>query len=310
MSSISVIITSYNDEEYIGEAIESVLNQTLLPEEVLLLDDESTDHTREIIREYALDYPDLIRPRFHESNLGVSKNRNYGLDVAEGDYITFLDSDNIFRPEKLEAEYSLLAENPKAGIAFSDFYYTAPDGEILRQWCENHEPPTGDVHEAILTRDWPSGTLFSHPMIKRSLFSTAGRYDEELDLYEDWDIFIRLTESTDVVYTSQPLVEYRQVDGSLSSQSSAVEIFESFNHILQKHIQEQSKPEVKDKIQTLLHEQKAEMHYEQGERVAAIQSYLKAVKTDSSIINKGSLKYILPRSVFRPIRRVYQSLRY
>ena len=120
---ISVYITSYNKSNFIAEAIESVLSQTLRPNEIIIIDDSSTDNSREIIDGYKSRYPEIITILLNDKNLGITASRNIALKKCSGDFITFLDADDFFYPKKLELEFSLLKNNNNIQVAYSNFNY-------------------------------------------------------------------------------------------------------------------------------------------------------------------------------------------
>ncbi len=97
---ISVYITSYNQQEYLKEAIESVLSQTLLPKEIWVIDDASTDGSQETIRNYINKYPNLIKAHFNDTNKGITFCRNKGISLVSEEYATWLDGDDIYLPQK------------------------------------------------------------------------------------------------------------------------------------------------------------------------------------------------------------------
>ncbi len=99
---ISVFITSYNQKKFLVEAIESVLSQTLKPVELIIVDDRSTDGSQEVIGEYARRYPDLIRPYYQEMNVGIAANKAFAQQHVNGDWLTYLNGDDRFLPQKLE----------------------------------------------------------------------------------------------------------------------------------------------------------------------------------------------------------------
>ena len=143
---ISVFITSYNQKAYLIEAIDSVLNQTLKPFEIIIVDDCSNDGSQELIATYAKKFPDLIKPFFHENNLGIPRNKSFALAQVRGDLVTYLDGDDRFLPDKLEKEINCLKKNPDAKIIFSNVYITDSDGQRKGTWIENNNlPPTGYV---------------------------------------------------------------------------------------------------------------------------------------------------------------------
>ncbi|MHC4881290.1 MAG: glycosyltransferase family 2 protein, partial [Planctomycetota bacterium] len=112
---VSVIIPSYNAKELLAEAIDSVLSQTLTDLEVVVIDDGSTDGTTEVVK--AIDDPRIRY--FYKDNGGVSSARNMGLDKAEGQYIAFLDSDDLYSPEYLKTMVTALEDNPDYGVAYT-----------------------------------------------------------------------------------------------------------------------------------------------------------------------------------------------
>jgi glycosyltransferase involved in cell wall biosynthesis len=114
---ISVVIPTYNSAAYLPAAIDSAFNQTLPPFEIVVIDDGSIDNTVEVLKPYEV----RIRYIFQE-NKGPAAARNRGIAEANGDLIAFLDSDDVWLPEKLELQVPVLTENPKIGLVHSDFF--------------------------------------------------------------------------------------------------------------------------------------------------------------------------------------------
>lgn len=113
---VSVIIPFFNREKFLGEAVESVLGQTATDWELILVDDGSTDHSRRIAEEFVRRHPEKIRVAAHPDgrNRGASAARNLGIGQARGEYLTFLDSDDVLLPDALERELRAFAANPAA----------------------------------------------------------------------------------------------------------------------------------------------------------------------------------------------------
>ena len=134
MAEVSIITPAYNAENFLPETIDSVLNQTFRDWELIVVDDCSTDRTFEIASAYAEKDP-RVRVIRNESNSGVAATRNHGLDEATGDYIAFVDSDDLWLPEKLEKQLRFMKEK---GVAFSYTAYqkyvteTKERGKVLR----------------------------------------------------------------------------------------------------------------------------------------------------------------------------------
>jgi glycosyltransferase involved in cell wall biosynthesis len=217
--SISVFITSYNQKEYLVEAIESVLAQTLRASQIIVVDDCSQDGSRELISGYASRYS-VIMPIFHRRNLGVAQARNTALEAVTGDYVTYVDGDDRFLPTKLEMEAKFLDKNSSAQIAFSNVYHMQADGKRLGTWIGRQKPPQGDVFRQTFARDFPQGILFRNELVDYGAWKRIGFYDPRLRIYEDYDMRIRLTKHLRTVYIDEALSEYRGHDSSLRSAKS------------------------------------------------------------------------------------------
>ncbi|MFC1838331.1 glycosyltransferase family 2 protein [Thermodesulfobacteriota bacterium] len=209
---ISVIITSYNQKEYLTEAIESVLSQTLQPLEIIIVDDASSDGSRELIEAYRLKYPDVITTHYNSSNLGIPKTKNIGCKKAQGDLVTVLDGDDRFCPTKLEKEYKLLNSNSGLKIVFSNVNFIDHNGKFIDVWIKNKqdfiETPM-DIFQNVFAFKEPYW-LFRNELVIYNLLEKIGFYDERLPIYEDTDLRIRLTHKNKVAFCPEPLTEYRK----------------------------------------------------------------------------------------------------
>src|SRR5882724_3057602 len=141
---VSVIITSYNQQEYLREAIESAIDQTVAAFEIIVADDHSTkDDSVEIIREYTAKHPGLVRGFFQEKNVGIPKNRNSALGRVKGDYVAILDGDDRLLPGFIERHGVALTANPQAHVSYSNRYDINQLGE--RRSRDRSPQPSGDV---------------------------------------------------------------------------------------------------------------------------------------------------------------------
>jgi len=208
MPLISVIIPAYNAEKTIQQTIESVLNQTLSDFEILVINDGSTDRTLEIVSQI-----DDARLRvFSYANAGVAPTRNRGLTQATGEYISFLDADDLWTPDKLEAQLKALQENPQAAVAYSWTDWIDESGQFLRPG--GHITETGQVYEKLLVRDFiESG---SNPLIRAEAFQTVGNFDESLAFGEDWDMWLRLAVRYEFITVPSAQILYRISPNSAS----------------------------------------------------------------------------------------------
>jgi glycosyltransferase involved in cell wall biosynthesis len=214
---ISVYITSYNQKTYLIEAIDSVLAQTLRPDQLIIVDDCSSDGSQDVIRGYAARYPDLITPIFHGQNTGVAQTRIDALDAVMSEYATYVDGDDRLLPEKLEREMAALHANPEARIAYSNVGYIDAAGHRTGQWAAPGERvPQGEVFHQVFAREFPRRMLYRHELVHVPTWRAIGSYDPNLGWLEDWEMRIRLTKRCQTVYVDEVLSEFRQHGGGLS----------------------------------------------------------------------------------------------
>jgi glycosyltransferase involved in cell wall biosynthesis len=231
---ISVYITSYNQKRYLKEAIESVLAQTLKPCQIIIADDCSSDGSQEVIAGFHSQHPDLITPIYHTQNTGVTQIRVDALQVVTGDYVTYVDGDDRFLPTKLEKEAKLLQASSHAQIAFSNNFYMTMDGVHTGIWANETRPPEGDIFCQTFARDFPKRNLFRMELVDYQAWKRVGYYDPNLQIYEDYDMRIRLTKYLQAVYYDEPLTEIRRCNTGLSS-SKSERHFEALDYIYQKN---------------------------------------------------------------------------
>ena len=200
MALVSVIIPAYNQAGYLAQAIRSVLDQTFRDFEIIVVDDGSTDKTPEVarwIRDRRLRY-------VRQENRGLSAARNTGIRESAGEYLTFLDSDDLFLPEKLELLLGALETRPEAGIAAGQAIPIDEDGN-----------PVGRIFDKPLPED-PTRLLLENPLhvgsvlLRRSWRERVGFFDETLRSYEDWDMWLRLAlAGCPSVWVPRPVSKYR-----------------------------------------------------------------------------------------------------
>ena len=248
---ISVYITSYNQNRYLVEAIESVLAQTLLPSQLIIIDDHSGDGSQAIIAGFHSRYPDLVLPIYHQRNTGVTQARIDALRSVTGDYVTYVDGDDRLLPTKLQKEAALLTTTPDAHIAFSNNFYMTSDGVHTGLWAETQKPHQGYVFLQTFTRNFPRRSLFRMELVNYRAWKRIGFHDPNLHIYEDYDMRIRLTRYLRVVYHDEPLSEIRLHGSGLSSASigkhlDALDYIYRKNESLLGHLAEPQREYAKD----------------------------------------------------------------
>ncbi len=208
MPTISVVIPVYNGAKTIRETIASVLAQSFEDLEVLVINDGSTDETGEIVQRIAdprlklLNYP----------NAGLAASRNRGIHRAKGEYISFIDADDLWTPDKLAAQYQALQEHPQAQVAYSWTDWIDLDDRLIRPAARLSFE--GRVYEYLVLLDFLG--CGSNPLIRREFLLHVGGFDESLPAAEDWDLWIRLAAQGEFVCVRSPQILYRQVPNSMS----------------------------------------------------------------------------------------------
>ncbi|NIN63981.1 MAG: glycosyltransferase [Anaerolineae bacterium] len=320
---ISVYITSYNQKHYLTEAVESVLNQTLKPTQIVIVDDCSTDGSQEVIAGYASQYGELMTPVYHTSNQGVAHTRTDGVRAATGDYVTHVDGDDRFLPTKLEKEANLLRRSRDVQIAFSNYYYVRSDGSQAGLWADGEKPPEGDVFCRIFARDFPRRSLFRNELVDRRAWEHIGFYDPQLSLYEDYEMLIRLTKHLRVAYCEEPLSEYRIHHAGLS-RARAVEHLAALDYIYQKNkpLLEDVTPAARVEVERKLRQWMARMAkraaheavedaQQFGGRRQALRKYLQIVRSQPlyTLDYRLMLRMLLPYDAYESLRTASRKAR-
>lgn len=219
MSSISVVIPLYNKQDFVAQAVNSVLQSSYPPHEVIVVDDGSTDHGPQRVHAIGDSRVRLVS----QANRGVSAARNRGIDEARGEYIAFLDADDYWSPRYLGAIAELIARFPACGMYGTHYYYFRNDGDRQVPRLRGVKPGAQRVERFFEL--WARGALFntSAVVIPRRLFNGAGiRFPAGEQHGEDLDVWFRIAEHWPVAYLPEPLVGYRVgVNGSLAESFAA-----------------------------------------------------------------------------------------
>ena len=193
---ISVIIPSWNRADRLAAALDSVYAQSLTPHEIILVDDGSTDDTRELLARH---YPN-VRYIFQQ-NGGVSQARNTGITAASGDWIALLDSDDRWEPRKLEQQQAAIRATPDCKLCHSDEIWIR-NGKRVNPMKKHAKHGGWIFHHCLpLCVISPSAV-----MIHRDIFTEIGLFDESLPACEDYDLWLRICAVYPVLYIEQPLI--------------------------------------------------------------------------------------------------------
>jgi glycosyltransferase involved in cell wall biosynthesis len=204
---VSVVIPAYNARRWLASAVDSVLTQTYQSVEIIVVDDGSTDGTAGFV---ASRYPDIVLLR--QANRGLSAARNAGLDAARGDFVQFLDADDVLLPAKLEKQVALLQERTSLAGVYCDFQYLESDGGRTASGFDE----VGDdrVLRSLLRRNF----IVAHaPLLRTAVVRAQNGFDESLTACEDYDLWLRLAAAGHVLQgLREVLVLYRRTPGSMS----------------------------------------------------------------------------------------------
>ncbi|MDY6936873.1 MAG: glycosyltransferase [Cyanobacteriota bacterium] len=206
---ISVIIPVYNGAGTIQETIESVLSQTFTDFELIIVDDGSTDNTVDVVKSIG-DYRLKV---FSYANAGQGESRNRGIDRATGEYLAFVDADDLWTEDKLEKQLAALKENPDAGVAYSWVNYIDESSKFIRKG--GRIEVNGDAYGHLLLTDFLENG--SNPLVRREAFAEVGGFDKDLPPAEDWDMWLRLAAKYDFVCVPEAQILYRMTSTSQST---------------------------------------------------------------------------------------------
>lgn len=206
MARVSVVMSVYNEERYVADAIDSILQQTFRDFEFVIIDDGSVDHTPMVLKSYH----DPRLKVYHQANQGQSSALNQGIRLASGSYIARMDADDISLPQRLEREVHFLDAHPEIGL--------------VGTWCVKVDARTGQqrlqslpeedaVIRKFLTVDNPF--IHSSVMIRKSVLDMVGLYDERF-IWQDYELWVRIAKHHRMTNISEPLIIRRKHPASIT----------------------------------------------------------------------------------------------
>ncbi|MBD3368622.1 MAG: glycosyltransferase [Candidatus Eisenbacteria bacterium] len=220
---VSAVVPSYNGEAYLRECLRSIRSQTLDGLEIIVVDDGSSDSSRSIILDEAAD-DERIRFVEHDRNRGIAAARNTGISESRGEFVGFLDQDDVWLPSKLETQVSTLEEAGRGVEAvFSDVLMVDERGRTLGR-C-HHEYIPQDVNR--MSREQRLRACFLHNfipviglLVRRSCFDRIGLFDESIrGGMDDFELCLRLVGGADIMYIDRPLAAHRVHGGNYSQKT-------------------------------------------------------------------------------------------
>ena len=206
---VSIVIPTYNREDFIEEAVDSVISQTYKNWELFIVDDGSTDNTEGVVKKYLTD----SRVSYHKKeNGGQSSGRNFGYKISSGEFIAFLDSDNYWHAERLEKSVNAANDNPDCGVIYADNITVDEQGnemhrDIMRRY-------SGDITAKLM---YDNFVTINTSMIKRECIEVMGLLDESFRRAPDYEFWLRLSTKYKFYYLPEFVAYYREFPGQISA---------------------------------------------------------------------------------------------
>jgi len=215
---VSCVVPAYNAERYIERALTSVLEQSRPPDEIIVVDDGSTDATVDVLAAYGSRLR-VVR----QANCGPAAARNRGIEMATGELICFQDADDEWHHDKLAKQLALFDERPSVGICIT---------HVRNVWAEHLEAQRRALEQHALAND-PPGYVFQASLIRRSVFERAGMLDERLRRAEDVEWFARAKDAGVALAIVPEVLVYRHLHGQNTSDAGESSASDRYDQLLE-----------------------------------------------------------------------------
>ncbi len=300
---VTVIIPVYNRAEYLCEAIESVLDQTYKNYELIIVDDGSKIDIKKILRPHLKNKAIKIK-YLRQENKGLPAARNAGVKNSSGDFITFLDDDDLFEPKKIEVQKRIFDKFPSVGLVYSDYF---------RFYDHNYkEQELSLASGRDVNSDNFSKSLFFNPniavcsvMIRRKCLENVGLFDEALGYHDDGDMFLRIGLKWKIKFSNYPSAKVRFHNSKISL--NRIKIYESEIKSGIKILSQN--PKFKKSLGKKADERMAELYYCLGEEFFYKLNFKKAIENfhlsrelSNKFVNASNLGVIFAKYIRRKIK--------
>lgn len=239
---VSVVIPAYNSENFIGQALQSVLAQSFSPREIIIIDDGSTDQTKHVIAGYVGNIKYV-----YQENAGPAAARNRGVLEAKSDWIAFLDSDDYWDADHLEQLVENLKKNKDAVLVYCGKKWIDKDGNTLTDFARQEKFPSGWIFNDLFKANYISTA--SVVLVKKSIFHAIGGFNEKLWNAEDYDLWLCISAIAQVCGVPVYTVNYRRHATNLTLQTmkalrgDLVVLKKCINMIAKKQVDKRNNPE-------------------------------------------------------------------
>ncbi len=241
---VTVIVASYNHAKYLSERMESLIGQTWSDKEIIVIDDCSTDHSREVLRNYA--HHPQVQLIEAESNTGWVSVSNRGAKIGTGEYLIFANCDDFCAPEMLEKLIKKLEQNPKCVASFCRSTMVDQDSvaygddfqgreRAFKNRCANDTVISGEEMSRFLLHSCVMPNL-SAIVFRRKDFLSVGGLDPIYKVCSDWDLFFKLAELGDIAYVAAPLNSFRQHRTTIRKTTKERIVYSEYFELLTRNI--------------------------------------------------------------------------
>ncbi len=291
---VTTIIPAYNHAPTLAQAIDSACAQEIDDHEVIVVNDGSTDNTAAILASYGYRIKTIT-----QANRGINRSRNSAIHIARGEYIAFLDADDIWLPGHLQRSCAVLDKNPAAVLAFTDIIPMDNHGEMGSPWIVGKDPSLKN----LLTHGWriyPSAVT-----MRRSVLESCGGFDEHLTKLADSYLWMRAREFGPFEYIAEPLVIYRIIDFSQIGDNYAVG-FDLFARLIRRRYGRAALPLTRELNGVFASSMitKALTQVEQGKMLTACNTIARAAwRSPRYMVKSGLVRRLLrPRNLARILK--------
>ncbi len=206
---VSVILPTYNCAHFLLHSIQSILSQTYHSYEIIVVDDGSTDNTKEVLTPFM----QRIKYIYYHQSKGAHVARNLGIRSSQGKYIAFIDADDLWLPEKLQTDVEYLEMHSDISMVYSRHINIDNNGNKLDEGSRTRLP-SGNIFIQLFSEQ--NFITTSSVVVRKEVFGTTGIFDEQLLNCQDWDMWLRIAYHFKVAGINKPLVKYRHNPHSLS----------------------------------------------------------------------------------------------
>lgn len=226
---VAVIIPCYNSQTTIAETLDSVFRQSFDDLCVIAVNDGSVDGTVGILKEFAQCFPEKMFV-ITQPNCGQTVAKNVGINKSQSDFIAFLDSDDLWAPDKLEKQLALMAARPGTGLCYTAARQIDMQGAVVGHIGVSASHRGRCVNELILRNN----IVASSVLVRRKAIEGAGLFDEHLRACENWDLWIRIARDYAVEFIDEPLTSYRVHPNNMSKNFERM--FQARMYVIDKHL--------------------------------------------------------------------------